>query len=505
MLRSSHPVRALLVVWLLFFPTEHVAAQPAPLSGLDRYVEEGMRAWQVPGLALAVVQGDSVLYMRGYGTTRVGGSERVDPHTNFAIASTSKAFTTAALAMLVDEGKVGWDDPAARHLPWFALADPWVTRELTLRDLVTHRAGAARSDNLWIAADFDRREILERLRHLPQAGSFRDRYGYNNLLYIVAGEVVGEVAGSSWDEALDDRIFGPLGMGRSTTRTAVVEAWGNVAESHTRVPGGVQAVPRRDYDNIGGAGAVWSNAHDLSRWMRTHLNRGTLEGVRILDEARFDEMYAPQTVIPLDTVAARLHPTNHFFAYALGWRVQDLHGRKLVHHSGSINSIRTQITLVPSEGIGIAILANLSSSNLQLALTYWILDTLQGRQPADWSALYLELQARSDERSARSARELEEARLVGVGPSLSPEGYAGRYEDSLFGEVRITAEGGRLVLHYSSEYVADLEHWHQDRFRANWRRPGAGRTFVRFHLDSRGRVTAAVVDGFAEFGRAGGG
>ena len=502
---AALPAVATLLLLFLFLASPHgVEAQPAPLAGLDQAVEAGMEAWQVPGLAVAVVQGDSVLHMQGYGTTRIGGTEPVDAHTNFAIASTSKAFTTAALALLVDEERLGWDDPVSRHLPWFALDDPYVTRELTIRDLITHRAGAARLDNLWIASPFDRQEILERLRHLPQAAGFRDRYGYNNHLYMVAGEVVGELTGSSWDDVLDDRIFGPLGMGRSTTRTAVVEAWGNVAESHVRAGGGVQRVPRRNYDAIGGAGAVWSNVHDLSRWMRMHLNRGTLEGVRILEEERFEELYAPQTVIPLDSVARRLHPTNHFYAYALGWRVQDLHGRKLVHHSGSINYTRTQITLVPDEGIGIAIMANQSSSNLQLALTHWILDALQDRQPADWSELYLELQARSDERSARSARELEEARLEGVGPSLPPAEYAGRYEDPLFGDVRITNEEGRLVLHYSPEYVADLEHWHQDKFRANWRRPGAGRTFVHFHLDTRGRVTAAEVDGFAGFERVGG-
>lgn len=490
----------LLPVLLLWAPPD-AAAQPGPLAGLDRYVERGMAEWEVPGLALAVVRGDSVLYLRGYGTTRVGGAEPVDAHTNFAIASTSKAFTTAALAQLVDAGELGWDDPVTRHLPWFRLADPYVTRELTVRDLITHRVGAARLDNLWIASPFGRREILERLRHLPQVEGFRSRYGYNNHLFIVAGELVGEIHGSSWDDVLDTRIFGPLGMDRSTTRTAVVEQWGNVAESHTRVGGGVRAIPRRNYDAIGGAGAVWSNADDLARWMRMHLNRGTLEGARLLDEERFDELYAPVTVIPVDSVARRLHPTSHFYAYALGWRVQDLHGRKLVHHSGSINYTRTQITLVPEEGIGIAIMANLSSSNLQLALSHWILDALEGREPADWSALYLELQARSDERSARAAAEREEGRLDDVGPSLPPDGYAGRYEDPLFGEVRVSLEAGGLVLRYSPEYVADLEHWHQDHFRAHWRRPGAGRTFVRFEVDERGRVTAAEVDGFAEFVR----
>jgi len=460
-----------------------------------------MATWGVPGLALVVVRGDSVLYARGYGLTRVGEAEEVDIHTNFAIASTSKAFTTAALAMLVDEERLEWDDLVTRHLPGFAVEDPYVSRELTVRDLVTHRVGTARLDNLWIASPFNREQILDRLRHLPQVESFRLRYGYNNLLYIAAGEVVGEVARSTWDEFLDARIFGPLGMERSTSRTAAVEAGGNVAHSHTWVGGRVQAIPRRNYDAIGGAGAVWSNAHDLARWMRMHLNRGTLEGVRVLEEDRFQELQEPHTVIPLDTVAARLHPTNHFYAYALGWRVQDLHGRKLVHHSGSINYTRTQITLVPDEGIGIAIMANLSSSNVQLALTHWILDALQGRQPADWSALYFELYERSQERSARAARELEAARLEGVGPSLPQEAYAGLYDDALFGQIGIAHEDGGLVLRYSPEYVADLEPWHQDQFRANWRRPGAGRTFVRFTLDTRGRITGAEVDGFGEFSR----
>jgi CubicO group peptidase (beta-lactamase class C family) len=481
-----------------------------PLAGLDAYVEQAMRAWEVPGLALAVVRGDSVLLARGYGVTRLGEAEPVDEHTIFAIASATKAFTTAALALLVDEGKVGWDDPVSRHLPGFELSDPLVSRELTVRDLLTHRAGAARFDNLWIASPFDRDEILRRARHLPQVDGFRERYGYNNLLYIAAGELAGRVAGTGWDDLLESRIFTPLGMGRSTTRAATVEALGNSAHSHTRVDGVVTAIPRRDYDAIGGAGAAWSSAHDMARWMRLHLNRGSFEGDRILSEARLDELQAPQTVISIDTAAVRLHPTNHFLAYALGWRVQDLNGRKVVHHSGSINYTRTQVTLVPEDGIGVVAMANLSSSNLQLALTHWVLDALQGREPADWSELYLELQERSEASSARSAAELEAARLAGVGPSLPLDRYAGVYQDALFGEIRLrqeeAGEGGgdegmRLVMDYSPEYVADLEPWHQDIFRATWRRPGAGRTFVRFTLDTRGRVTEVVVDGFATFGR----
>jgi CubicO group peptidase (beta-lactamase class C family) len=476
---------------------------PHPLDGLDAYVEAAMAAWEVPGLALAVVQGDSVLYARGYGVTRLGGEEAVDEHTLFAIASTTKAFTTAALALLVEEGRLGWDDPVDRHLPGFQVADPYVSRKLTVRDLLTHRVGVARLDNLWIASDFDRSELLRRLRHLPQQDGFRRSYGYNNLLYIAAGEVVGAAAGTSWDSFLEERFFAPLGMERTTTRAAVVEARGNTAHSHTRVRGEVTAIPRRDYDLIGGGGAAWSSAAELARWMRLHLSGGEFQGERLLPETRIRELWSPETVIPMDTASARLHPSNHFLAYALGWRVQDLHGRKLVHHSGSINYTRTQLTLVPEEGVGVVAMANLSSSNLQLALTHWILDALQGREPRDWSALYLELQERSEAAGTRSAAEREAARLEAVGPSLDLASYVGRYEDPLFGEMGVELEGGGLVLRYSSEYVADLEPWHQDLFRAVWRRPGAGETFVTFTLDARARVTGADVDGFAAFRRVG--
>jgi CubicO group peptidase (beta-lactamase class C family) len=508
--RPAPPLPATLAlamaVHLLAAPAP-TAAQPAPLAGLDAYVERAMTAWEVPGLALAVVRGDSVLHARGYGVTRLGDSEAVDEHTLFAIASTTKAFTSAALASLVDEGRLAWDDPVTRHLPGFALADAFVSREFTVRDLLTHRVGAARLDNLWIASPFDRAEILRRARHLPQVEGFRETYGYNNILYIAAGEVAAAAAGVSWDEMLEQRFFGPLGMERSTSRAAVVEARGNTAHSHTRIEGDVHAIPRRDYDAIGGAGAIWSSAHDMARWIRLHLGRGAFEGERLLAEARFAEMYAPHTAMGIDSTSARMHPSNHFAAYALGWRVQDLHGRKVVQHSGSINYTRTQVTLVPDEGIGVVAMANLSSSNLQLALTHWILDALQGREPEDWSTAYLELALRSDSASARSAAELESARLPDVGPSLPLEGYAGRYDDALFGGMRILREegdaGAGLVLHYSPEYVADLEPWHQDIFRATWRRPGAGRTFVRFTLDTRGRVTEAVVEGYATFRRVG--
>lgn len=478
-----------------------VAAQPAPLADLDAYVEREMQAWEVPGLAIAVVKDDSVVFARGYGVRELGGREPVDEHTLFAIASTTKAMTSAGLGMMIDEGRLSWDDPVSRHLPGFQLADPYVSRELTVRDLLTHRSGLARHDLLWIAAPFDRGEILRRAASLPRSGRFRADYGYHNIMYIAAGELLGAVAGQPWEAVVEDRIFSPLGMSRSTARAAVVETRPNVSASHTRVDGRVTAVARRDYDNIGGAGAAWSSARDMAQWVRLHLGGGVYEGRRLISEPVVREMHTPQTLIRSDTTSERLFPETNFRTYGLGWWVQDYRGRKLVHHSGSINWTRTQVGMLPSEGVGVVIIANLSSSNLQHALMYRVMDAYLGLEPRDWSGEYLALARRADARGAEQRREVEDARQRGTRPSLPLARYAGSYENELYGGVELGLEGNRLVLRYSGDYVADLEHWHFDTFRAVWRRPGFGSAFVTFELDPRARVAALDLEDFGEFER----
>ena len=490
--------RSVLVVVLLLWCTAlvrspAVEAQRDPLAGLDAYIERAMREWEVPGLAIAVVRNDSVIYARGFGVRALGRPERVDEHTLFAIASTTKAMTAAALGMLVDEGRLDWDDHVVEHMPSYQLADPWVTRELTIRDLLTHRTGISRSDNLWIAGPFDRAEVLRRARYLPSTSGFRDQYGYHNVMYIAAGEVVAEVSGMSWDDFIASRLFAPLGMTRSTTRMAVVEARDNVAAPHTIVDGMVQAVALRNYDNIGGAGAAFSSVHDMAQWIRLQLNGGVYEGVRLLSPQVMRELHTPQVVLRMDTTTERMFPQTNLRAYALGWNVQDYYGRKLVHHSGSLNWTRTQVGLVPSERIGVIAVANLSTSNLQLALMYRVIDALIGAPERDWSREYLDLARRSDEPRR------ENQRIANTQPSLEPAGYAGVYRSELYGDVRITVENGRLVLSYAPDYIADLEHWHHDTFRATWRRAGFGSAFVTFSLDRRARPVRMELDGFGEF------
>ncbi len=498
-------VTPLLLASALALVPHAARAQTGALAGLDAYIASAMRDWQVPGLAIAVVKADSVIFARGYGVRELGKPGAVDENTLFNIASTSKAFTVAALGMLVDEGKLSWDDPVIRHLPEFSLQDPWVTREVRVRDLLTHRVGVARDDNLWIAGAYTREQIIRHFRYLPQVRGFRAGYGYNNLMFIAAGEVVGRVSGVGWDDFVQRRIFTPLGMTRTTSRMAVVEKTHDVSGSHAKIDGRVQAVPRRDYDDIGGAGAIWSSVRDMAQWVRMQLGDGVYGGKRLLSDSVIAEMRTPQVFIPMDSVDRRLFPERHLNAYGLAWDVQEYRGRVLIDHSGWLNNTRTQVGFIPSEGIGVVAIANVDASELQHALMFRVLDALLGEKPTDWSGRILEVARREEERAAQRLKELEASRLKGTSPSLPLDAYAGTYLSDLWGEMTVSREGDGLVLRYTSDFVADLEHWHHDIFRARWRTAGDGSSFVTFVLDERGRITGMTVEDFGSYERAGAG
>ncbi len=282
---------------------------------------------------------------------------------------------------------------------------------------------------------------------------------------------------------------------------AAVEQADNVSGSHATIDGRVQVVPHRNYDDIGGAGAIWSSVRDMAQWVRLQLGHGVYAGDRLLSDSAIAEMRTPQNLIPMDSVDHRLFPDRHLNAYGLGWDVQDYRGRVLIDHSGWLNNMRTQVGFIPSEGIGFVAIANLELSELQAALMYRVFDALLGEKPTDWSARYLELARRSEERAAERRRKLEDARLEGTSPSLPLADYAGRYESDLWGDMTVSQEANGLVLRYTSDFVADLEHWHQDIFRANWRTPGDGSSFVTFHLDEHGRITGMDVEDFGSYER----
>lgn len=465
------------------------AQRTQPLEGLDAYVERSMRDWNVPGVAIAVVHDDSVVLAKGYGVRELGSRGRVDENTLFGIMSTTKAFTSAAMAMLVEEGKVKWDDPVAEHLPEFQLPDPWVSRQFTIRDLLSHRSGLERGDFLWFGSGYDRDQVVRQLRHLEPVGPFRTEYGYSNNMYIAAGQLIARRSGMTWDQYVRRRIFQPLGMSSSNTSVVELRDAGNVALPHEEIDGRVRPIPFRSLDNEAPGGAINSSAREMAQWIRMQLGKGSYRGTKLVGWDALRETHVPHTVVPIPEGAERTNPGVHFMTYAMGWAVQDYRGTVLVQHSGSIDGLRARVALLPKENVGVVILTNLGAWNsLADALRNRILDAYLGAPPTDWSAVYLR-SARRDRAAADSAeRALVAARVRGTSPSLPLAGYAGAYRNRAYGDAHVRMENGRLVAQIGPSIAGDLEHWHYNTFRATWRNPYLGWSLVTFDLDAAGKV-----------------
>jgi len=483
-------------------------AQTFRQKDFDSYVARGLQVLRTPGASIAVVKDGRVLFAKGYGVRTVGDTARVDAHTLFQIASNTKAFTTAALALLVEEGKLSWDDPVTKVLPGFQLYDPYVTRELTVRDLVTHRSGLGlgAGDLLWFHSSYNRGEIAYRIRFARPVSSFRSAYAYDNVLYIVAGEIFPAAAGQSWDDFVKNRIFTPLGMSESGTTTAFFTSSRNAATPHAVEDGTLQPVPLDSVDNISPAGGIASNATDLARWLICRLDSGRYAGGRLFGERQAREMWSGQTILPIADPPPPLAALRANFAeYALGWRLRDYQGRKIVSHTGGLAGMSSQITLVPAEKLGLVVLSN-SESDLMAALTYRLLDDLLGapRPRADWVTAFAQAgqiaraQADSTLQATRAGRDSASQ------PSLPLARYVGPYRDELYGDAGVALENGRLVLRFgrSPAFVGDLEHWQYDTFIARWRTKHLEDAYVTFALTPDGavdRFQMAAVSPLADF------
>jgi CubicO group peptidase (beta-lactamase class C family) len=476
-------------------------AQTDPLVDLDDYVRRVMRDWEAPGIAVAVVKDDRVVLARGWGVRELGGSIPVDDETIFAIASTSKAFTAAALGMLVDAGRLHWDDRVIDHLPDFRLFDPYVTREMTVRDLLSHRSGLRRGDLLWYASPFERDEVIHRLRELRPSWSFRARYGYQNIMFTTAGEIVEAVTDTTWDQFVSRRIFDPLGMLHSTTSIRELDGRTNVATPHGRIDGEVMPIPWRNFDNLGGAGAINSSAADLAQWMRLQLSEGTYQGTCLLSDSVIKEMHTPQTVVRRSAQDEEMFPESHFAAYGLGWRLMDYRGRLIVRHGGALDGMRTHVLLVPKEELGVVAIANVNEGRIPQAIVWHVVDAYLGPRDKDWSEVYLAAaqEARDRADSARERREHE--RVSGTTPTHPLGDYAGTYLSELYGTAVVELADGHLVVRVGPYFVGDLAHWHYNTFRTTWRDRYLGEDFVSFDVDRRGTVAAVEVQGFGRFQR----
>ena len=477
-----------------------VAAAVCPAQDyVDRVVERARKEFDVPGIAVAIVKDGNVVLAKGYGVRKLGEPAPVTPHSLFRIASNTKAFTAAALAMLVDEGKLRWDDAVIQHMPGFQMYDPYVTRELTVRDLLVHRSGlglGAGDLMFFPPSDLSREQIIQRLRFVKPATSFRSRYAYDNLLYLVAGQLIPAVTGKSWDNFVKERIFIPLGMTSTNASTQALKAASDVAIPHSKAGGKLEPLPHEDVDNNAPAGAINSCVADLAKWVTVQLNRGGMGSSRLFSEAQSREMWSAQTIMPIGdppsgapAALAALRP--NFSAYGLGWMLTDYRGKKIVSHTGGLAGYVSRVTMVPDLKLGVVVLTNQEATGAFQAVTYTILDRYLGAPETDWVAPFL-AQAKMGETGAEKiVKQAAAKRNATSRPSLPLAGYAGRYRDAWYGDVAIEEHSGKLTISFTHtrQLTGDLEHWQYDTFVARWRdRTLAADAYVTFSLKPDGSV-----------------
>lgn len=499
-----------LVVILLSLTVARLRAQQGPPADLDDYVARAMKTYEVPGMAVAIVKDGKVLVSKGYGVRKLGEPAPVDENTLFGIGSNTKAFTAAALATLVDEGKISWDDPVYERLKGFEMYDPYVSKEIRIRDLLCHRSGLGLGEGdlmFWPHTTFARDEVVYRLRFLKPATSFRTTYAYNNLMFLTAGQVVAEASGKSWDDYLREKIFLPLGMKNTNTSNSLYKVNEDWAWPHSKVDGKLQPIPFENLDNAGPAGSINSSVAEMSKWMLLQLNHGRIPATdtRIFSEKSSQEMWAQQMVVPIRDAAPELKGLQrNFSGYGMGWGLRDYKGRKLVNHSGGVAGFVTRVMLVPEENMGVVILTNAEEGNAFEYVLFHILDAYLGGPTQDYIAAFKALEDKDRTEADEKMGQASHARAADSKPSLPLEKYVGDYSDLWYGKVTIRSENGGLLLNFerTAKGLADLQHWQYDTFKAHWRDRTVEDAFVTFTLKPDGSIdhfTMVAVSPLADF------
>lgn len=477
-----------------------VWAQP-DLKKIDAYIEQARQDWDVPGLAVAIVYEGKIVHEKGYGTREVGKKAPVDEHSLFAIASNTKAFIATALTMLVDEGKVNWDDKVIEHVPQFALYDPYASQTVTVRDLLCHRVGLGTfsGDVIWYKSDYTAAEVVEHIRYVPQAYPLRAGYGYSNLMFITAGEVIKAVSGLSWADYIQTHLLDPVGMTRTQTSIGPLARMDNVASPHKPVDGVNQAIPYAPWYNSGAAGGIISSVHDMGLWMQMHLNEGvSREQDTLFREAGQRQMWHPHNNLYVSPGYQRLYPSTNFRGYGLGWSLNDYLGYKVVAHGGGYDGMYSRVMMVPGAELGIVVLTN-SMKGISTYLTNYITDQFLGNpEPKDWSKLGIQSERNFDQYKANREAERLNARVKNTQPTYEPSRYSGTYHADIYGDIRIVEKDGqlRMEIPHAPALNANLVHWHYDTYEIQWDETHAWFDFgtIRFELDNNGKVIGANFD-----------
>jgi CubicO group peptidase (beta-lactamase class C family) len=467
------------------------------VEDFDKYADAARQEWKVPGMSIAVVQDGKVIMAKGYGVREVGKAAPVDADTLFGAMSTTKAMTAVTMGMLVDEGKISWDDKVIKHLPDFRVADAYITSELRVRDLFTHNAGMGNADFLWAwTPELSTAEIVKRMQYARPAYPFRGGYTYQNVMYAIAGQVIEKVSGMPWERFVTERLFKPLGMNNTFASLRGSSSYQNRSMAHFVIDGTITAIPEDLADSIAPAGAVWSNANDIAKWINFMLGNTTVNGKQLLKPATYQALLSPQAIVP----PGQFYPTvsltrPHWTTYGFGWFQHDYRGEMVNFHTGSLDGRTAIIGLIPDKKMGIYIFGNVDHAEVRHALMYKAFDVFafgdsHGR---DWSKEMKTLYDSLAAQEKRQAEALKARRKSDTRPSLALTAYAGKYADPFYGQIEVTAGEGKLELSIGKgNRIADLEHWHYDTFQMKWRQRWLGEGLVSFQLNSASGEVEAI-------------
>ncbi|MDX1991196.1 MAG: serine hydrolase [bacterium] len=462
----------------------------AKLDTIDDFVLSTMEGWKTPGAALAVVQGDDVLLMKGYGQRSVAQNLPVTTQTVFPLASVTKAFTAMGIGLLVDEGKLDWDKPVRDYLPTFKLHDPFASQHITPRDLLCHRSGLPRHDLVWYGSNLTRKEMVEKLAHLEPSAPFREHWQYQNLMYMTAGYLTGVVAGMTWEEFIYQRIFAPLGMKASSISIRDMMQQPDVATGYLVKKDDVREMPLRDFPETAPAGAINSNLSDMVNWLRVHLNGGKFGDMQFVAPGTLEQMHTPQMVMPVNTLSKQI-TGNTIFTYGLGWMIEPYRGYTMVHHGGNIDGISTMVAFIPQAKIGVIVLTNVTARPVRDVLPYEIFDRLLDLPGNDWNARYHSLFDALEQSEDQGKVQSETDRVKDTQPSHPLEAYVGVYENPGYPDVPITLRDGQLYVHFLGT-ECPIHHYHYDVFKVRYEPLDIDMNAV-FATNPRGDITSVSV------------
>jgi CubicO group peptidase (beta-lactamase class C family) len=478
--------------------TQKAAKNPAldqKIKEFDAYVTAGQKQWEVPGLALTVVKDGQVIFKKGYGVRELGKPGVVDTETLFACASTTKAMTAVCMGMLVDEGKIKWDDPVIKYLPEYQLYDPAVTRELRVRDLFLHNSGVGNADFVWGIMDIPVEEILKKMRDVKPSYSMRAGFIYQNIFYIAAGEVIRKVSGKPWEAFIQERIFTPLGMTRTVPMRRYIKD-DNQTRPHFKVEDKIVPIGYTKDDAVGPAGSVWASIDDMGKWVVCMLDSSKYKGGRLVKKETWAELFKPQTIV----TDSEFYPTAqltkpNWKTYGLGWFQHDYKGKKLNFHTGSLSGLTAINAQIQDEKIGFYIFENYDHAELRHALMYKALDLFALGDNRDWSTDFYKLYSDMWAKGKKAEADFEAKRVLNTKPTFPIETYAGTYSDPLYGNVVITASGNNLKANINNFMTATFEHWNYDTFRGWMDDKWNGKANATFSIGPDAKIKSVNFDG----------